>query len=193
MTYQDPREHFLAWFGEAEALIGGEASSMALATADKDGRPSVRIVYFRGLLHGCFTFYTNYESRKGGELAENPWAAILFHWRGQWRQVRVEGTVTKMGHADSDRYFQKRSRESRIGAWASPQSKTLSSRKELLQLYEEKDVEFGDGPIPLPSFWGGYLLEPERMEFWTSGEHRLHHRLLYSKENGNWSTNLQAP
>ena len=151
----DPLRQFQRWFGEAQASDVPVPEAMALATATPDGRPSVRMVLLKRADERGFAFHTNYESRKGGELAANPRAALLFHWRPQGRQVRVEGAVERVSPAESEEYFRTRPAGSRIAAWASPQSRPLESREELERLFADAQARFADGDVPLPPQWAG--------------------------------------
>jgi pyridoxamine 5'-phosphate oxidase len=170
-----------------------QPEAIALATADAAGQPSVRMVLMRGLDAAGFRFYTNRRSRKGAELAANPWAAIAFHWDGLGRQLRAEGPVTELDDAESDTYFAGRPLESRLGAWASDQSRPLESHEALLDRFAEAGRRFTGGDVPRPPHWGGYLLAPEAIEFWEHGAHRLHHRRLFTREAGGWREQLLAP
>ena len=193
MTDCDPIARFRAWLSEAEAAEPNDPNAMALATADADGRPSVRMVLLKGLNDAGFVFYTNQESRKGGELAANPNAALLFHWKSLRRQVRVEGPVEPVTSADADTYFASRGRESRLGAWASDQSRTLPDRATLENRLEEMTARFGDGDVPRPPHWSGYRVLPRRVEFWSDGSARLHHRDLFEQTPDGWTVRLLNP
>src|SRR6202035_4267023 len=171
---------------EAERSELNDPNAAALATAAADGRPSVRMVLAKPIRNHRFAFFTNADSRKGLELAENPRAALCFHWKSLRRQVRVEGEVLTLPIKDVDRYFHSRSRDSQIGAAVSQQSRPLASREEL----EEEVRVFADahpGEVPRPPYWRGFYVEPMRLEFWMDGAHRLHNRFLFSKENAEWS------
>jgi pyridoxamine 5'-phosphate oxidase len=161
---------------------------MALATADAQGRPSLRMVLFKGLDRGGFVFYTNTESRKGQDLAANPFAAICFHWKSLKRQVRCEGRVEPVSEAEADAYFASRPRESRIGAWASKQSRPLESPLALEKEIARYGIKFGLGNVPRPPHWRGYRLVADRIEFWTAGAFRLHDRLVYMRAGDTWMT-----
>ncbi len=183
----DPLELFDLWMREAEQRELNDPNAAALATANVDGRPSVRMVLAKRIRDHRFAFFTNSESRKGLDLAENPRVALCFHWKSLRRQVRVEGGVSSLADADVDRYFHSRSRASQIGAAVSQQSRPLSSREELeeqVRLFTEENP----GEVPRPGHWRGFYVEPLRIEFWMDGAHRLHDRFLFTKEDGGWST-----
>lgn len=159
---------------------------MTLATATKDGVPCARIVLMKSFDERGFVFYTNYNSRKGAELAENPRACLLFYWSALWRQVRIEGTIEKVSEEESEQYFHSRPLGSQIGAWASNQSHPIESRAVLEARFKEFDSKFGDN-VPRPPYWGGYRVEPEVIEFWQGQENRLHDRLRYTLQaDGSW-------
>ena len=189
----DPIAQFKRWYADAEQAGLYLPESMAVATATPDGRPSVRMMLLKGVDSRGFVFFTNYESRKGGELAENPRVALVFHWNELQRQVRVEGPVERTSAEESDAYFQSRLRGSRIGAWASAQSRTLNSRKELMGRVKEMVARFKGGKIPLPPFWGGVRLAPESIEFWQGRADRLHDRILYRRSAGGWLISRLSP
>src|SRR5579863_2159741 len=181
----DPLQLFDRWMREAEERELNDPNAAALATATTDGRPSVRMVLAKRIREHRFAFFTNAESRKGLELAENPHAALCFHWKSLRRQVRVEGDVCPLADADVDRYFHSRSRASQIGAAVSQQSRPLASRTEL----EEQVSAFTEnhpGEVPRPEYWLGYYVDPAHIEFWMDGAHRLHDRFLYTKETDGW-------
>ena len=190
----DPHELFETWFAEARAAEPNDAEAMALATADEAGRPSVRMVLLKGHDERGFAFYTNAESRKGGEIAANPRAALLFHWKSLRRQVRIEGAIAPTGGAEADAYFATRSRDARIGAWASDQSRPLESRALFEARYERLVTEFEGGEVSRPAYWRGYRVVPERIEFWTDRPHRLHERRLFTLgAGGRWTESLLYP
>jgi pyridoxamine 5'-phosphate oxidase len=182
----DPVQRLRAWLEEAGAagIVFPEAA--ALATADADGSPAVRHVLIKAVDDRGLTFYTNHDSRKGRHLAENPRAAVGFLWRELDRQVGVTGTTSKIDDEESATYFSTRPREARIGAWASLQSRPVSSRDELEEAYRRIDARFPDDDIPLPPHWGGYRLAPDAFEFWKGRAHRLHDRFRYTRERGGW-------
>jgi pyridoxamine 5'-phosphate oxidase len=170
-----------------------DATSMTLATADKDGQPCARIVLLKSFDESGFVFFTNYNSRKGSELAHNARACLLFYWAPLWRQVRIEGRVEKVSEAESQDYFHSRPLGSKIGAWASNQSQRVTSRNELEERFEEFSLKFADN-VPRPPHWGGYRVDPQTIEFWQGRENRLHDRLVYTRQNdGNWRIERLAP
>jgi pyridoxamine 5'-phosphate oxidase len=190
----DPLAQFRIWLAEAEATGMRAPEAMALATATPDGAPSVRMVLLKEAGPRGFAFYTNLESRKGGELAANPHAALLFHWDPLGRQVRVEGPVERLPESESAAYFATRPRGSRLAAWASPQSRELAGRDELERAVAAAAARFEGADVPLPPHWGGYVLVPERYEFWQHREDRLHDRIRYAPDGaGGWDLTRLAP
>jgi len=188
----DPLTMFEAWLAEARASEPNDPTAMALATADGEGRPSVRMVLLKGHDARGFVFFTNLDSRKGEELAANSHAALLFHWKSLRRQVRVEGPVSAVSPDEADSYFASRSRDSRLGAWASDQSRPLETRATLEARYGEMQARF-TGDVPRPPRWSGFRVAPERIEFWTDGAHRLHERRLFVQDSGGWQESLLYP
>ena len=190
----DPFKQFQAWFSDALAANLIEPNAMTLATATKDGKPSARIVLLKGFNERGFVFYTNYESRKGQELAENPWAALVFLWAELERQVRVEGRVEKCSAVESDTYFQSRPLGSRLEACLSQQSQVISSREVLEHRLQELMVENANRDVPRPPDWGGYRLNPSSIEFWQGRPNRLHDRLRYRLlNNRSWLIERLSP
>lgn len=191
----NPIEQFKAWFEESVRTAGDrEPNAMTLATADREGRPSARIVLLKGFDERGFVFFTNYESRKGRDLTANPRAALNFHWPWLERQIQIEGNVTEVSRDESQAYFDKRPLKSRLSAIISPQSNPVSSRAELERRFEEVSAQYADRNPPVPEFWGGYRVAPERMEFWQGRENRLHDRFLYAITiDGTWRIERLGP
>jgi pyridoxamine 5'-phosphate oxidase len=212
----DPISQFRQWYAEASHQRGGrfrrfaialykaftqlfgapalEPNAMVLATIDPDGRPSARTVLLKGVSERGFTFFTNYESRKGRALDEKPIAALVFYWPELERQVCVAGTVTRLSRQESEAYFHSRPRDSQIGAWASAQSVEISSRKQLEAAVRRLESEYAGKPIPLPPFWGGYLLSPNRIEFWQGRASRLHDRFEFRRTSDqSWTLHRLSP
>ena len=189
----DPFVLFDRWFREAREAGLYLPESMALATSTADGRPSVRQVLLKASDERGFVFYTNYESRKGVEIAENPRAALAVHWPILQRQVRINGLVEKTTAAESQTYFSSRPHGSRIGAWASNQSSALQDREELERKFREARERFAAGDVPLPPFWGGYRVIPETIEFWQGRANRLHDRLRFTRNGGEWTIDRLYP
>jgi pyridoxamine 5'-phosphate oxidase len=191
-TGLDPVALFGSWMKDAEASELNDPSAVALATATCDGMPSVRMVLMKQANERGFCFYTNAESQKGLELAENPRAAMCFYWKSLQRQVRIAGTVTELPGAEADEYFHSRSRLSQLGAVASQQSRVLANRELLVARVKELEREF-PGEIPRPEYWQGYVLRPERIEFWQNREGRLHDRFLFSRSGKGWQKERLFP
>ncbi|SDB08416.1 pyridoxamine 5'-phosphate oxidase [Pseudomonas sp. NFACC13-1] len=191
----DPMALFGLWMQQARETESPpvEANSMALATVDEQGWPHCRVLLLKGFDAQGFSFFGNYESAKGQDLATNPRAAMTFFWPGLERQVRIEGAVHKLDPALSDAYFESRSAGSRLGAWASPQSRPLADRAALEILLAQTERRFADQPVTRPGHWGGYCLRPERLEFWQGRADRLHDRLDYRLQEGTWRRSRLAP
>lgn len=192
--YPDPVAQFERWFNEAIRSEIPEPNAMTLASASRDGKPSARIVLLKGFDQDGFIFYTNYNSRKGHELDENPHAAMLFCWLELERQIRIEGKVERIEASESKIYFQSRPRESQIGAWASPQSHVIENRSVLEDAVHDLANKHKHEPVlPLPPFWGGYRLIPKEIEFWQGRENRLHDRIRYTRSGSGWGIDRLAP
>ncbi|HEX8580255.1 MAG TPA: pyridoxamine 5'-phosphate oxidase [Allosphingosinicella sp.] len=190
----DPHALFRSWLAEAEQSEPNDPTAMALATTDARGQPSLRMVLMKGHDVRGFVFYTNMDSRKGGELAANPRAALLFHWKSLRRQVRVEGPVEPVSTQEADAYFATRGRDSQLGAWASEQSRPLDARATFEARFEEVRARFEGGEVPRPPRWSGYRVVPERIEFWNDRAHRLHERRLFTaRGDGGWDEGLLFP
>ena len=192
MTH-DPFPLFDAWRAEARASEPKDGNAMALATATADGRPSVRMVLLKGHGPGGFVFYTNLDSRKGGELAANPHVALLFHWKSLRRQIRIEGPVAPVEDSVADAYFATRSRDSQLGAWASDQSRPLDHRDTFEARFAEVKARFEGEDVPRPPRWSGWRVTPERIEYWQDREHRLHERTVFVREAGGWTKGFLYP
>jgi pyridoxamine 5'-phosphate oxidase len=190
---KNPLIQFTKWYESILNSNSNEPTAMMLSTADVNGNPSARIVLLKEFDDSGFVFYTNYESRKGKNLKENPKAALTVFWDEQRRQIRIEGTVEKISRETSKKYFSSRPRESQIGAWVSAQSSVIQNRKFLENKFDELDKRFGNEEIPLPDFWGGYKVIPNYFEFWQGRENRLHDRICYKKENDEWKIFRLAP
>ena len=193
MSATDPFALFNDWFAEARASEPNDPEAMAFATATPDGRPSVRMVLLRRVGPDGFGFFTNLDSRKGRELAENPHGALAIHWKSLRRQVRAEGRVEQVSDAEADEYFASRSRESRVGSWASDQSRPLGSRELFEARYEDVQNRFEGQDVPRPPRWSGFRLIPDRIEFWSDRPHRLHERRLFTAADGGWTEGLLYP
>jgi pyridoxamine 5'-phosphate oxidase len=190
---RDPFRQFSQWFDEATRAGESEPNAMTLATATADGRPAARIVLLKGVDAGGFQFFTNTSSRKGDELAANPRAALVFFWASLERQVRIEGRVEELSRSESAAYFAMRPRESRIGAWASHQSRVIPSREWLERAFVEAAERFDNEEVPLPEHWGGYRVVPDQIEFWQGRESRLHDRILYQRAADGWKVGRLSP
>jgi len=189
----DPIRQFERWFADAAAARVPEPNAMTLSTATRDGVPSARIVLLKGVDANGFAFYTDYRSRKGAELAENPLAALTFLWKEIERQVRITGSVSRVSTQESDAYFRTRPLGSRVGAWASHQSAVLASREELEARVQDVIGRFPDGDVPLPPHWGGFRVAPDEIEFWQGRPDRLHDRLLYRRGERGWEISRLSP
>lgn len=197
MSETDPLALFERWYAEARASEINDSNAVALATADAEGRPSVRMVLLKGHDQRGFVFYTNLEGRKAAELFANPRAALLFHWKSLRRQIRIEGPVTTVADAEGDAYFATRSRDSQLGAWASDQSRPLADRALFEQRYEAMRERFAGQEVPRPPHWSGFRVAPERIEFWMDRAHRLHERRLFVRQSdapdAGWRESLLFP
>ncbi|HEU4652287.1 MAG TPA: pyridoxamine 5'-phosphate oxidase [Croceibacterium sp.] len=193
IPHADPLALFAEWLAEAALSEPNDHNAMALATATPDGAPSVRMVLLKG--HGSegFVFYTNSESRKGGEIRANPRAALLFHWKSLHRQVRIEGPLEEVGEALADAYFASRHPDSRLGSAASDQSRALDARRTYLERVEQLRARYPEGDVPRPPHWTGFRLAPERIEFWLARPHRLHERRLFTRAAAGWTSTLLYP
>ncbi|WP_017670423.1 pyridoxamine 5'-phosphate oxidase [Blastomonas sp. AAP53] len=189
----DPFALFDTWYAQARETEINDSNAMALATANEQGHPSVRMVLLKGHGPDGFIFYTNYEGRKGGELLANPHAALLFHWKSLRRQIRIEGPVQAVDDATADAYFASRSRDSQLGAWASDQSRPLPERGIFEQRFAEVEALFAERPVPRPPHWSGFCVVPQQIEFWEDRDHRLHHRRLFTRTAHGWSEGLLYP
>jgi pyridoxamine 5'-phosphate oxidase len=193
LSETDPFALFDEWFAEALKKEPNDANAMSLATVDEAGLPDVRMVLLKGADRDGFVFYTNLESAKGRELAANPKAALLFHWKSLRRQVRVRGAVTPTSPEEADAYFATRARPAQLGAWASDQSRTLTDRLALEKKIAEVGLRFGLGKVPRPPHWSGFRLQPQSLEFWRDRPFRLHERLLFESAEGGWTTRRLFP
>lgn len=192
-VHPDPFVQFRRWFEDAVATRPREPNAVILATATREGKPSARVVLLKGFDERGFLFFTNYESRKGAELRENPNAALLFYWSELEREVRLEGPVEKATREESEEYFHSRPLESQLGAWASRQSEVIPNRSALERKVAELKARYGEGPIPLPPFWGGFRLHPHLFEFWQGRPNRLHDRIRYLRDGKAWIIERLSP
>lgn len=193
MTRADPFSIFRDWYQEAINAGIQDPSIMTLATVDGEGKPAARIVLLKSFDENGFVFYTNYQSRKGMDLEQHPRAALVLHWRETGHQVRIEGAAEKVPATLSDRYFQNRPRGSQLGAWASEQSRKIPSRASLDESLKRWENEFRDQPVPRPAYWGGYRVIPDKIEFWSDRENRMHERILFEKTGQGWDSKRLAP
>jgi len=189
----DPIGLFNAWLEEASKSEPNDANAMTLATADADGAPSARMVLLKGVDERGFVFYTNKESRKGQQLAANPRAALMFHWKSLRRAVRIEGPVEHVAEDEADAYFRSRPRDSRIGAWASTQSRPMDSRFDLEKRVALYAARYAIGEVPRPEYWGGFRVLPQRIEFWRDRPFRLHERIVHHRDGNAWRTERLYP
>ena len=189
----DPFALFDSWLAEARAGEPNDANAMALATTTPDGHPSLRMVLLKGHGPDGFVFYTNLDSRKGGELAANPHVALLFHWKSLRRQIRIEGPVSPVEEATADAYFATRSRDSQLGAWASDQSRPLGSRETFEARFADMQARFEGQDVPRPPRWSGWRVNPSAIEFWQDRAHRLHERTLFQRAGDSWTKGFLYP
>jgi len=190
---ENPHTLFDSWLAEAEASEPNDPNAVAVATVGADGMPSMRMVLLKGHDARGFVFYTNQQSRKADELATDPQAALLFHWKSLRRQVRIEGPVSLVSADEADTYWASRGRHSRIGAWASDQSRPLDSRETFERRVADATARFEGGDVPRPAHWGGYRVAPLRIEFWQDRDHRLHERRLFTRDGESWREGLLYP
>ena len=189
----DPIDQFKIWFDEASTVKINEPNAAVIATAGTNGIPSARMILVKSFSKDGFTFFSNYESKKGQQLSKNPYAALVYYWPELERQVRIDGKVEKLSPADSDKYFETRPIGSRLGAWASPQSQVIVDREWLEKKHKEIRQQFRYGEVLRPSSWGGYILRHYAIEFWQGRQNRLHDRIEYYMEEGNWKIRRLAP
>ena len=190
---QNPVVLFKKWFAVAEKSEINDPNALSLATSSSDGVPSVRMVLLKGYSDSGFVFYTNFNSKKGKDLENNPRASMCFHWKSLRRQVRVIGFVEKVTDKEADEYYNSRPYKNKIGAWASSQSQTLAKREDFIKKINEYEKKYPSDNVPRPPHWSGWRLLPSEIEFWLDGEGRIHERLNYIKENGEWKKELLYP
>jgi len=194
MDLEDPMELFKLWMAEAEKNEINDPNALSLATTSNKNEPSVRMVLLKGLSHKGFVFYTNLNSPKSSDLKNNPKAAMCFHWKSLQRQIRISGTIAKIDNKEADQYFNSRPYESRIGAWASDQSKVMNKREEFLKKIEDFKKKYKDDKIlPRPEYWSGWCLKPLSIEFWLGDQYRIHERLKYNKASNGWKKEILYP
>jgi pyridoxamine 5'-phosphate oxidase len=195
LDLDDPIQLFKTWMDEAKKSEPNDSNAVSLATSNKNNFPSVRMVLLKDFSQNGFVFYTNLKSKKGNELKENPKVAMCFHWKSLLRQIRINGTVTQVADEVADKYYNSRSYESRIGAWASKQSEELINRDQLINSIKEYKNKYNEeNKVPRPSHWSGWILSPLSIEFWLDGDNRMHERLKYTKaSSGQWSKSLLSP
>ena len=195
LDLDDPIQLFKTWMDEAKKSEPNDPNAVSLATSNKNNFPSVRMVLLKDFSQNGFVFYTNLKSKKGNELKENPKVAMCFHWKSLLRQIRINGTVTQVADEVADKYYNSRSYESRIGAWASKQSEELINRDQLINSIKEYKNKYNEeNKVPRPSHWSGWILSPLSIEFWLDGDNRMHERLKYTKaSSGQWSKSLLSP
>ena len=189
----NPVNLFKEWFKKAETTEPNDPNALSLATADKSGRPKVRMVLLKGFSDDGFTFYTNFNSSKGKDLKENPKASMCFHWKSLLRQIRIYGNVVQVSDKEADEYYNSRPYKNKIGAWASSQSEILDKRDDFIKKIKTYEKKYPSNNVPRPSHWSGWRLMPSQIEFWLDGEGRIHERLNYKKENGSWKKELLYP
>jgi pyridoxamine 5'-phosphate oxidase len=189
----DPIKQFAIWFTAAVEAGIREVNAMTLATVSPENRPTARVVLLKGYSHNGFVFYTSYRSEKGRHLAKNPGAALVIHWKELERQIRIEGTVKKISREESRRYFHSRPLGSQLGAWASHQSEVIDARRILEARLAEMEERFAGKEVPLPANWGGFVVRPDRMEFWQGRPNRLHDRFRYTRAGADWQLDRLAP
>jgi len=193
MKTANPFLIFRDWYQEAIDAGTEDPTIMTLATVDREGKPSARIVLLKSFDEAGFVFFTNYQSQKGMDLERTPRAALVFHWRETGQQVRIEGLTEKVPTSVSDRYFESRPRGSQLGAWASEQSREIPSSASLDESLKRRELEFSEQPVPRPPHWGGYRLIPDKIEFWSNRENRMHERMLFEKTGQGWDSKRLAP